>query len=110
MRPTKAGTLNAKRSDASIVAPRHRQAGLPNSIVVYDDALKGLLEYAARAAKTLREEARQEKMVMEELERRELASFKTKPVPRSTYENNPIVPLPKHSWIHLHRNFAQSSG
>lgn len=94
MRPTKVTTLNSKKSDASIVAQRHRRTGFPNSIIVPDDGLKGLLEQAARAAKALaiREEARQEKLVMEELERRELASFKAKPVPRSTYEHNPIVP------------------
>ena len=126
MRPTKGKSLNSNetshslmtkgrmssmeipnKSRSSIAPNKHRQVGLPHSIVttnlgfaqrviVRDDGLKDLVEHAARAAKALaiREEARQEKIAQEELERRELASFKAKPIPRTTYEYNPVIPAP----------------
>jgi Targeting protein for Xklp2 (TPX2) domain len=59
------------------------------------------VEQAARAANILaiREEARQEKLAQEELERRELATFKAKPIPRTTYEYNSVVPAPTVSLV-----------
>ena len=124
MRPTKAATLSSREMSHSSAARtqsavtlnklrgcsgvhKYRQGGLPSSIVttnlgfaqrvpVHDDGLKDLVEQAARAANILaiREEARQEKLAQEELERRELATFKAKPIPRTTYEYNPVVPAP----------------
>jgi hypothetical protein len=99
MKPTAVSKLS-QRLDRSVVVEPRKAASVASrshsSSTQRSREMDPIVERADRLAKALalREEARQQKLALEEAERQEQARFKAKPVPRTTYQYTPVVPAP----------------